>query len=119
MERHSKHTLLMQRTNNFFDNHRITSLDYDAELYHKVLGRINKEINSTLEEEKKAECEKKKSAVDDISDINKRFDKKNMSADEKFNVLLDEFEPVGEEVEHLIGSGLNKGTSTVKQTWSK
>ena len=99
------------------ENYRIALIREDANLYNCFLGVVNKRLNDERELKIKLEAESKKSASDDVSDIERKIHEEGLSP---YDVLVMEFEPAGPKVEHVVTKGTdNVGAVTEKQDWSK
>ena len=97
-------------------NYRLELIKADHELYNIYHAKFKRKENNKKEAKKKRDEDRKKSALDDVTDIDKRFQKEGMKP---HSILMLEFEQAGEEQEHVIGSGANMGKLSMKQLWSK
>ena len=76
------------------DNYRLACLKDDHALYNKYLGVVNKKKNDALQAQRDGEAAAKKSALDDISDIERRI-MQDPNVD-KFELAMREFVSVGD-----------------------
>ena len=89
----------------------------DSQLYDHYRGIVNKRINDLRAIQDKGLEDQKRSAAVDTSDIERKINDQNVNP---YEVLLMEFEPVGERQEHVVSGGkANVGQVTEKQTWSE
>jgi hypothetical protein len=100
------------------DDYRMELLKEDHELYNKYLSVINRATNELKDKAIREAVEKKRSALDDVTDI----DFKILGAEPVpvYDVLLGEFVPA--EVDkhmHAVTEGPDKGEVVYKQKWSE
>ena len=98
------------------DDYRLCCFREDHALYNKYLGVVNKRVNDQIDAERKRKEESKRSAVDDVSDIQRKIVEESVAP---FDVLMAEFEPAGERKQHTVKTGPDAGTVTEKQEWSE
>lgn len=101
---------------NEMEDYRMALIDEDHELYNKCIARVNAKKNDALTAAKEAEADKKKSALDDVSDIEAKIINQKMKPCE---VLESEFQPHGERATRIISRGVSEGKKIITQTWGK
>ena len=97
-------------------DYRMALLDEDHELYNQCLARVNAKKNDAIAAEQEDEEDKKKSALEDVTDIEQKIMNEKMKPHE---VLELEFEPSGERTVRLIQRGTNVGKEIINQTWGE
>jgi hypothetical protein len=99
------------------DNYRLSCLKDDHALFNKYRGVVNKKINDAAQAQRDSEAAEKQSSLDDYSDIQYKI-MQNHKID-KFELLILEFEPVGDRKTYTIEQGPHTGKQAEKQVWSK
>ena len=110
------------------EDDRLVSYEYKSHFNrdHKLYNYYNNIANAESNEKKfaalKAEEEAKKSAIEDTSDLSRKLEGLDSagaseSKQAMYDLLLEEFEPVGELVNHEVQKGAGHGTSHMKQVW--
>ena len=99
------------------DNYRLACLKDDHALFNKYRGVVNKKINDAAQAKKDAEAAQKQTSLEDTSDMKDKI-MQNHKID-KFELLMGEFEPVGERMLYTIEQGQHTGKQAEKQVWSK
>ena len=98
------------------EDYRLCCFKEDHALYNKYLGVVNKRRNDQADVERKRDEEEKRSAIDDVSDIQRKIVEEKVAP---YDVLLAEFEPAGEPKQHVVKNGPDAGKVTQKQEWSE
>ena len=99
------------------EGYRVALIKEDSQLFDHYRGIVNKRINDLRDIQDKGLEEQKRAAAVDTSDIERKINDQNVNP---YDVLLMEFEPVGERVEHIVAGGkANVEKVTEKQTWSE
>ena len=101
----------------FIENYRVALIREDNELFNKYQGAINNHANDIRATQKKEEDALKLCAADDTSDIKRKIWQDEFKPND---VLMAEYEPCRDPVEHIVTSGkTNVDTPSEKQEWSK
>lgn len=96
-------------------DYNIDTFKDDHECFNAHLGRVNKRVNDTKED---AERQREAQIVlgnKDTSDLDEKFNKGASG----YELLLAEFKPDGDLLDHTIKSGANYGKVNKKQVWGK
>lgn len=101
---------------NVIVDYNIDTLKEDYELFNVHLGRVNKRLNDKKQEAIDKKAAEKMVSSEDMSDLDAKF---NAGKHSGYELLLGEFEPVGDLLEHVIQSGCNTGKMNYKQVWSE
>ena len=101
---------------NLMENYRVALIPEDHDLYNKYLGISVREANDLKAASDKAKLASKISAREDVTDIDDKIINREICA---FDVAIGEFQPVGDEMEHVVAKGKDMGKITTKQTWSE
>jgi len=94
--------------------YRLSLYDADNEAYNRHLGNSQRKINDKKDLERQTEENRKISAADDCSDIERAITEGILGPDE---VMKQEFVPDGELHSHVIEKGPAAGKTKLKQKW--
>jgi hypothetical protein len=101
-------------TNTTIPGYSLSQVKVDHELFNVSLGRENKRINDKREEEARAAETERVVWSADLSDIAVKLKESRCNF---FSVLVNEFKPHGNLLDHTIGRGPKAGQQTKKQQW--
>jgi hypothetical protein len=97
------------------NDYALHSFKKDHEIYNTYLGRGNRIANDEKEAKHKKEQANKTNLIRDTTDLEENLDKGSTP----YELLVGEFEPVGELPEHVILRGGDAGKKQKKQKWSE
>ena len=96
---------------------RLACLKDDHASFNKYRGVVNKKINDAAQAKKDTEAAQKQTSLEDTSDMKDKI--MNNHKIDKFELLMGEFEAVGERMVYTIEQGQHTGKQAEKQVWSK
>lgn len=96
-------------------NYDLATFQQDHKVFLRHLGRGQKIINDAKEAREKEEKAAASESLVDLTDI----DEKIQQGIAIYDILLAEFEPVGDMMDHIVEKGDHKGKVIKKQKWSE
>jgi hypothetical protein len=97
------------------DDYPLHSFKKDHEIYNTYLGRGNRIANDEKEAKRKQEQADKTILIQDTTNLEEKLEK----GSNPYELVVGEFEPVGELREHVILRGGDAGKKQKKQKWSE